>query len=53
MRQHGPFDPERFKRISDLGDPLEVMNDVIDFGVFRPVPHRAKPRSGAASSSTQ
>ncbi|MBC6403809.1 MAG: IS5/IS1182 family transposase, partial [Hyphomonadaceae bacterium] len=31
MTQHGPFDlDERLKRVSDLGDPLEVMNDIVD-----------------------
>ena len=34
MRQHGLADlDQRLKRVSDLGDPLEVMNDIIDFKV--------------------
>ncbi|MBC6411444.1 MAG: transposase [Hyphomonadaceae bacterium] len=46
MTQHGPFDlDERLKRVSDLGDPLEVMNDIVDFEVFRPVLDRALKRS--------
>ena len=36
---------ERLRRVSDLGDPLEVMNDIIDFEVFRPVLDRALKRS--------
>jgi len=45
MRQRGLFDlDERLKRVSDLGDPLEVMNHIIDFEVFRPVPDRALRR---------
>ncbi|MBC6411683.1 MAG: hypothetical protein GDA39_01565 [Hyphomonadaceae bacterium] len=35
----------RLERVSDLGDPLEVMNDIIDFEVFRPVLDRALKRS--------
>ncbi|MBC6403646.1 MAG: transposase [Hyphomonadaceae bacterium] len=46
MRQHGLFDlDEPLKRVSDLGDPLEVMNDIIDFEVFRLVLNRALKRS--------
>ncbi|MBC6403540.1 MAG: hypothetical protein GDA39_10220 [Hyphomonadaceae bacterium] len=46
MAQHDLLDlDERLKRVSDLGDPLEVMNDIIDFEVFRPVPDRALKRS--------
>ncbi|MBC6411846.1 MAG: hypothetical protein GDA39_02540 [Hyphomonadaceae bacterium] len=46
MTQHGLFDlDERLKWVSDLGDPLEVMNDIIDFEVFRPVLDRALKRS--------
>ncbi|MBC6413081.1 MAG: transposase, partial [Hyphomonadaceae bacterium] len=46
MAQHDLFDfDERLKRVSDLGDPLEVMNDIIDFEVFRPVLDRALKRS--------
>ena len=37
MTQRSPLDlDERLERVSDLGDPLEVMNDIIDFEVFRP-----------------
>ncbi|MBC6402625.1 MAG: hypothetical protein GDA39_00085 [Hyphomonadaceae bacterium] len=35
---------ERLKRVSDLGDPLEVVSGVIDFEVFRPVLDRALKR---------
>ncbi|MBC6412228.1 MAG: transposase, partial [Hyphomonadaceae bacterium] len=46
MAQHDLFDfDERLKRVSDLGDPLEVMNDIIDFEVFRPVLDQALKRS--------
>ncbi|MBC6411519.1 MAG: transposase, partial [Hyphomonadaceae bacterium] len=46
ITQHDLFDfDERLKRVSDLGDPLEVMNDIIDFEVFRPVLDRALKRS--------
>ena len=34
MAQHDLSDlDERLKRVSDLGGPLEVMNDIIDFEV--------------------
>ncbi|MBC6402737.1 MAG: hypothetical protein GDA39_06840 [Hyphomonadaceae bacterium] len=36
---------ERLERVGDLGHPLEVMNAIIDFEVFRPVPDRALKRS--------
>jgi len=36
---------EQLKRVSDLGDPLEVMNDIVDFEVFCPVLDRALKRS--------
>ncbi|MBC6402042.1 MAG: hypothetical protein GDA39_05095 [Hyphomonadaceae bacterium] len=43
MAQHDLFDlGERLERVGDLGDTLEVMNDIIDFEVFRPVPDRRK-----------
>ncbi|MBC6403379.1 MAG: hypothetical protein GDA39_06350 [Hyphomonadaceae bacterium] len=46
MVQHDLSDlDQRLKRVSDLGDPLEVMNAIIDFEVFRPVPDRALKRS--------
>ncbi|MBC6403610.1 MAG: hypothetical protein GDA35_08320 [Hyphomonadaceae bacterium] len=45
MRQHGLADlDQRLNRVSDLGDPLEVVNHIIDFEVFRPVPDRALKR---------
>ncbi|MBC6402359.1 MAG: transposase [Hyphomonadaceae bacterium] len=51
MRQHDLSNlEERLKRASDLGDPLEVMNDIIDFEVFRPVPDRALRRSDRRKS---
>lgn len=46
MRQAGFFDvDERLKRVSDLGDPLEVMTEIIDFEGFRPVLDKAWARS--------
>lgn len=46
MNQVGFFDvDERLKRVSDLGDPLEVMTDVIDFEGFRSVLDLALKRS--------
>jgi len=46
MTQRGLFDvDERLKRVSDLGDPLEVMNEIIDFEAFRPVLAKALKRS--------
>ena len=46
MTQRGFFDvDERLKRVSDLGDPLEVMNEIIDFEGFRPVLTKALKRS--------
>ena len=46
MTQHGFFDvDERLKRVSDLGDPLEVMDEIIDFEAFRPVLDKALKRS--------
>lgn len=49
MKQAGFFDvEERLKRVSDLGDPLEVMTQVIDFEGFRPLLERALARSDRA-----
>ena len=46
MTQVGFFDvDERLRRVSDLGDPLEVMAKVIDFEGFRPVLDKALARS--------
>ena len=46
MTQVGLFDvDERMKRVSDLGDPLEVMAQIIDFEGFRPVLDKALARS--------
>jgi len=46
MKQAGFFDvDERLKRVSDLGDPLEVMAEIIDFEGFRPVLDTALARS--------
>ena len=46
MKQVGFFDvDERLKRVSDLGDPLEVMAEIIDFEVFRPDLDKALARS--------
>lgn len=46
MKQAGFFDvDERLKRVSDLGDPLEIMAEIIDFEVFRPVLDKALARS--------
>ena len=46
MKQVGFFDiDERLKRVSDLGDPLEVLAKVIDFEGFRPVLDKALGRS--------
>lgn len=46
MKQVGFFDvDERLKRVSDLGDPLEVMAQIIDFEGFRPALDRALARS--------
>lgn len=46
MRQAGFFDvEERLKRVSDLGDPLEAMAEIINFEGFRPVLERALARS--------
>lgn len=37
MTQRGFFDmDERFKRVSDLGDPPEVMREAVDFEAFHP-----------------
>ncbi|MBC6403422.1 MAG: hypothetical protein GDA39_10470 [Hyphomonadaceae bacterium] len=34
MKQHGLFDSDkRLKRVGDLGDSLEVMNNIIDFSI--------------------
>ncbi len=49
MNQRGFFDvDERLKRVSDLGDPLEAMNAVIDFEGFRPLLDQALKRSDGA-----
>ena len=46
MKQTGFFDvDERLKRVSDLGDPLELMAQIIDFEGFRPVLDKALARS--------
>ena len=46
MKQTGFFDvDERLQRVSDLGDPLEVMVKIIDFEGFRPVLDTALSRS--------
>ena len=46
MKQAGFFDvDERLKRVSDLGDPLEVMATIIDFEGVRPVLDTALARS--------
>lgn len=46
MKQVGFFDvDERLKRVRDLGDPLEVMAQIIDFERFRPVLDKALARS--------
>ena len=46
MTQRGFFDvDERLQRVSDLGDPLEVMAEIIDFEGFRPVLNKALKRS--------
>lgn len=46
MQQRGFFDvDERLKRVSDLGDPLEAMAEVIDFEGFRPILDAALKRS--------
>ena len=46
MTQAGFFDvDERLKRVSDLGDPLEVMAEIIDFEGFRPLLDKALARS--------
>lgn len=50
MRQVGFFDvDERLRRVSDLGDPLEVMARIIDFEGFRPVLDQALARSDRSS----
>jgi len=49
MKQAGFFDvDERLRRVSDLGDPLEVMAEIIDFEGFRPVLDNALLRSDRA-----
>jgi IS5 family transposase len=49
MKQHGFFDvEERLRRVSDLGDPLEAMDAVIDFEGFRPALDEALKRSDGA-----
>lgn len=49
MKQAGFFDvDERLKRVSELGDPLEVMMAIIDFEAFRPVLEKALKRSDGA-----
>ena len=46
MRHAGFFDVEaRLERVSDLGDPLEVMAAIIDFEAFRPVLDKVLGRS--------
>ena len=46
MKQVGFFDvEERLKRVSDLGDPLEAIGEIIDFEGFRPVLDKALSRS--------
>jgi len=46
MKQVGFFDvDERLGRVSDLGDPLEVMAAIIEFEGFRPVLDQALARS--------
>lgn len=46
MRQAGFFDlPDHLKRLSDAGDPLEVMSRVVNFEIFRPVLEKALARS--------
>jgi len=38
MKQKGFFDEDdRLKELSELGDPLERLNTVIDWGMFRPI----------------
>ena len=38
MEQVGFFDfPDHLKRLSDAGDPLEVLSGAVDFEVFRPL----------------
>lgn len=38
MNQLGFFDlPDHLKRLSDAGDPLEALDDAVDFEAFRPV----------------
>lgn len=38
MKQHGFFDEnDRLKELSELGDPLEKLDSVIDWEMFRPV----------------
>ncbi|MGH8279099.1 MAG: IS5 family transposase [Terriglobia bacterium] len=51
MMQSGFFDlQERYRKLSELGDPLEAINRVVDWEVFRPVLQRAlkKERKSAA-----
>jgi len=45
MKQAGFFDvEERLKRVSDLGDPLEAIGEIVDFEMFRPVLDKALAR---------
>ncbi len=51
MMQSGFFDlEERYRKLSELGDPLEAINRVVDWEVFRPVLKKArkKERTSAA-----
>jgi IS5 family transposase len=51
MMQSGFFDlQERYRKLSELGDPLEAINRVVDWEVFRPVLKKAlkKERKSAA-----
>ena len=42
MAQPGFFDPDnRYESLSQLGDPLEVLDRSIPWETFRPVPNKA------------
>ena len=45
MKQRGLFDEaDRLQEISKLGDPLEKLNTVIDWNIFKPILKKAMHR---------